>query len=336
VSISSVPSRLRSLREAAGLTQGELAVRAGVSRQMVGAVEVGRHLPRVDAALALSAALGVDVQELFGSPPEAVDVVSGSIPREGVAVRLGWVGDRMVSAPARVGADGWDVADGVMESGQVIQLADTRPGVVVAGCEPGLETVEHLLRQGGRGGLAVATSSAVALAALDGGRVHAAVVHGPDGGLSRPPAGVARFHLTAWRVGLSIPSGIDSSWWSHLLAGEVQVVQREEGAAVQQTFERAVGGPTVVTGPRVTGHVMAARHGAAAGLPAVTIEPAARSAGTGFHPLDRHVAELWVDDRWLADRGVEDLLDLIGSSGFRRRLESVGGYELGDIGRRVA
>jgi transcriptional regulator with XRE-family HTH domain len=329
-------SRLRRLREAAGLTQSELAVRAGVSRQMVGAVEAGRHLPRVDAALSLAAALGANVDELFGSVPDVVDVVSGSRPLEGTAVRLGWVGERLVSSSARTGADGWDVADGVMEGGRVVQLATARPGVVVAGCEPGLETVEHLLRQGGRGGLAVATSSAVALAALEAGLLHAAVVHGPDGGLPPPPAGVVRFHLTAWRVGLAIPFGIGSSWWSQLLAGEVEVVQREEGASVQQTFERAVGGPGVVPGPRVAGHVMAARHGAAAGRPAVTIEPAARAAGTGFHPLDRHVAELWVDGRWLTDRGVEDLLDLIGSSSFRRRLETVGGYELDALGTRVA
>lgn len=329
-------SRLRSLREAAGLTQGELAVRASVSRQMVGAVEAGRHLPRVDAALSLAAALGVDVNELFGSPPKVVDVVSGSRPLEGAAVRLGWVGDRLVSSSARVGGDGWDVADGVMEGGRVVRFADVRPGVVVAGCEPGLETVEHLLRQGGRGGLAVATSSAVALAALENGRVHAAVIHAPDGGLPRAPAGVVRFHLTAWRVGLAIPFDLGSSWWAQLLAGEVEVVQREEGASVQQTFERAVGGRGVVSGPRASGHVMAARHAAAAGLPAVTIEPAARAAATGFHPLDRHVAELWVDGRWLTDRGVEDLLDLIGRSSFRRRLETVGGYELDALGKRVA
>lgn len=324
------------MREAAGLTQGELAVRAGVSRQMVGAVEAGRHLPRVDAALSLAAALGVDVHELFGSAPAVVDVASGERPPEGTAVRLGWVGDRPVSAPARIGADGWDVADGVMRHGGVAQLADTRPGVVVAGCEPGLETVEHLLRQGGRGGLAVATSSSAALAALEAGRVHAAVVHGPDGGLPRAPAGTARFLLTAWRVGLAIPFGIGSSWWSQVLAGEVEVVQREQGASVQQTFEEAVGGPGVVPGPRVEGHVVAARYGASSGRPAVTIEPAALAAGTGFHPLDHHVAELWVDGRWLTDRGVEDLLDLIGSSGFRHRLEAVGGYELDTLGTRMA
>lgn len=182
----------------------------------------------------------------------------------------------------------------------------------------------------------MATSSSAALAALEAGRTHAAVVHGPDGGLPRAPAGAARFHLTAWRVGLAIPFGIGSSWWSQLLAGELEVVQREEAASVQQTFEQAVGGPGVVSGPRVAGHVVAARHGAAIGRPAVTIEPAARAAETGFHSLDRHVVELWVDGRWLTDRGVENLLDLLGSSGFRRRLETVGGYELDEIGRRVA
>lgn len=51
---------LRELRDAKGLTPGELAGRAGVSRRLVGAVEAGRHLPRVAAAAALTAALGVD------------------------------------------------------------------------------------------------------------------------------------------------------------------------------------------------------------------------------------------------------------------------------------
>ncbi|MEX1003998.1 MAG: helix-turn-helix domain-containing protein [Acidimicrobiia bacterium] len=329
-------SGLRGVREGAGLTQGELATRAGVSRQMVGAVEAGRHLPRVDAALALAAVLGVDVEVLFGSEEAAVDAISGEPPSNDVGLRLGWVGDRLVSAPARVGADGWDVADGVLEGGRLVRLGEVRPGPVVAGCEPGLETGEHLLRQGGRGGLAVATSSARALAALAGGRAHAAVVHAPAGGL--PPAfdGVARFHLTTWTVGLSIPSDIGSSWWSQVLAGNIEVVQREAGASVQRTFEEAVGGARAVSGRRVGGHVISARTGIATGLPAVTIEPAARAVGADFHPLARHVAELWVPEQWTADRGVEDLIDLMGSARFRRRLETVGGYDLEGIGSRVA
>lgn len=328
-------NRLRGLRLEAGLTQGELAARAGVSRQLVGAVEAGRHLPRVDAGLALAAALGVDVRRLFGSAEPASDVVSGLMPQEGSAVRLGWVGERLVTTPARIGGDGWDSADAVVEGGRAVPFGDANPGAVVAGCEPGLETVEHLLRQGGSGAVAVATSSGAALDALGAGRVHAAVVHGPVGSLPRYPPTVVRFRLTGWRVGLAIPPGLGSSWWQQVLDGELPVVQRESGAAVQRTLEETVGGSTP-KGPRVGGHVIAARHGMAAGLPALTVEPAALAVGAGFHPLDRHEAQLWVGEEWLADRGVEQVVDLIASSRFRRRLQAVGGYDLDGIGSRVA
>ncbi len=330
-------SRLRSFRVEAGLTQGELAARAGVSRQLVGAVEAGRHLPRVDAGLALAAALGVEVRRLFGPSGPASDVVSGLSPKEGTAVRLGWVGDRVVTAPARIGGDGWDSADAVVEGGRVVPFGDVNSGAVVAGCEPGLETMEHLLRHGGSGAVAVATSSGAALDALVAGRVHAAVVHGPVESLPSGPSvpAVVRFRLTGWRVGLAIPPDIGSSWWQEVLAGQLAVVQREAGAAVQRSFEEAVGGSTT-RGPRVGGHVVAARHGMAAELPAVTVEPAALAVGAGFHLLDRHEAQLWVGEQWMTERGVEQVMDLIASSRFRRRLETVGGYDLDGIGSRVA
>ncbi|MEX1037413.1 MAG: helix-turn-helix domain-containing protein [Acidimicrobiia bacterium] len=330
-------SRLRRFRVEAGLTQVELAGRAGVSRQLVGAVEAGRHLPRVDAGMALAAALGVDVEKLFGSDQFPVDVVVGTAPDEGSAVRMGWVGDRLVTSPARIGGDGWDAADAVIEGGLVVPFGDVRSGAVVAGCEPGLETLEHLLRQSGSGALAAAASSNAAFDALVAGRVHAAVVHGRHGSLPKVPSApaVVRFRLTGWRVGLATPPDVESSWWQKVMDGELAVVQREPGAAVQQTFEEAVAG-TSTTGPRVGGHLVAARHGMAAGLPAVTVEPGALAVGAGFHPLDRHEAELWVVDEWMTDRGVEQLIDLITSARFRRRLETVGGYDLDGIGSRVA
>ena len=330
-------NRLRTFRLEAGLTQGELATRAGVSRQLVGAVEAGRHLPRVDAGLALAEVLGVDVRQLFGTDDSAFDVVSGLMPQEGSVVRLGRVGDRIVTSPARIGGDGWEAADAVAEDGRVVPFGDLNSGAVVAGCEPGLETLEHLLRQGGSGAMSVATSSGAALNALVAGRVHAAVVHGPIGVLPSVPSApaVVRFRLTGWRVGLAIPPDIGSSWWQRVVDGELAVVQRESGAAVQRTFEEAVGGSST-GGPRVGGHVMAARYGTASGLPALTIEPAALGVGAEFYPLDRHEAQLWVGEEWTTDRGVEQLINLISSSRFRRRLETVGGYDLDGIGNRVA
>lgn len=56
---------VRRARTAAGLTQAELAARAGVTRQTVVAVEAGDYAPSVYLALAIAATLGGTVEGLF-------------------------------------------------------------------------------------------------------------------------------------------------------------------------------------------------------------------------------------------------------------------------------
>lgn len=57
--------RLREVRLAAGLTQADLAERAGVSRKTVNTVENGVFTPSVLVALSLAQALDVSVEALF-------------------------------------------------------------------------------------------------------------------------------------------------------------------------------------------------------------------------------------------------------------------------------
>lgn len=329
-----MPSRLREWREAAGLTQADLAARAGVSRQLVGAIEAGRHLPRVDAGLALAAALGGDVATLFGPHPAAVDVVSGAVPPDGTLVRVGRVGERTVTAPARLGPEGWDVADGVAGGGTVTPFDTLAPGFVVAGCEPGLQVLERQLREAGMAAVAATASSRAAAAALADGRVHAAVIHGPADRLPAPEIAVDRFLLSRWRVGLAASPQRPGRWWEEVLAGAGPVVQREEGAGVQRAFEEALGGTGPVPGPRVGSHVEAALRAMLTGLAAVTIEPAALAVGAAFHPLEVHEAELWVDRRRLGERAVAAALEAIAGARFQRRLAAVGGYDLAGTGSR--
>jgi transcriptional regulator with XRE-family HTH domain len=66
--------RLKELREARGLSQMALAVRAGLSLSMVALIEQGqREDPRVSTLRALADALGVSLDELAPSetPPPA-------------------------------------------------------------------------------------------------------------------------------------------------------------------------------------------------------------------------------------------------------------------------
>ncbi|RIJ67398.1 transcriptional regulator [Brevundimonas sp. LPMIX5] len=57
--------KLKAARTAAGLTQQELADRAGLSRKTVNTVENGVFTPSVLVALTLAQALGVPLHALF-------------------------------------------------------------------------------------------------------------------------------------------------------------------------------------------------------------------------------------------------------------------------------
>ena len=65
-----VTNRIRKLREAAGLTQAELADRVGATRQTIIAIEKGKFGPTVGLALALARVLKVSVEDLFWLVPD--------------------------------------------------------------------------------------------------------------------------------------------------------------------------------------------------------------------------------------------------------------------------
>ena len=58
-------NRVRELREAKGLSQGELAGELDVSRQTVNSIEVGRYVPSLPLALKLARFFGQQVEEMF-------------------------------------------------------------------------------------------------------------------------------------------------------------------------------------------------------------------------------------------------------------------------------
>lgn len=327
--------RVRELREAKGLSQAELAARAGVSRQLVGAVETGRHLPRVDAGLALATALDSSVEELSAPTGSTVDGVLGAPPADGTAVRAGRVGDRLVCVPTRAAFERWDVADGVVSDGMVALHDDARPGVVAVGCDPALGLAAQLVTaRSPESVLAVAASTREAVTALAAGRAHIGLVHGPQGALPAYDGDVTRIHLSQWRVGLAAPDDGPRDWARAALRGRGPVVQRRAGAGSQAAFERALRdeGATVPDGPVVEGHVEAAWLAARVGLAAVTIEPAAIAAGLAFHPLETHRAELWIDRAWVDEPGVRRLSEALTSPELARRLDAVGGYDLSATG----
>jgi putative transcriptional regulator len=60
-------NRVRELRAALGLSQGELAGALDVSRQTINSIETERYTPSLPLALALAKYFGRPVEEIFGA-----------------------------------------------------------------------------------------------------------------------------------------------------------------------------------------------------------------------------------------------------------------------------
>jgi putative transcriptional regulator len=65
-----VKNRVRELRTAAGLSQGELGTALGVSRQTINSIETGRYLPSLPLALAIARSFDTSVEDIFRTDEE--------------------------------------------------------------------------------------------------------------------------------------------------------------------------------------------------------------------------------------------------------------------------
>ena len=98
--------RLRLARQARGFSQQQVADMAGVSRQAISAVESGISDPSLRVAIALSRALGLTVDDLFGTDDSVVPVAAREVAPlggKGVRVTLALVGDHNTTSASAGG-----------------------------------------------------------------------------------------------------------------------------------------------------------------------------------------------------------------------------------------
>lgn len=69
-----IGTRIRTLRQEQGLTQAQLAERAGVKQPFVNLIECGKRSPSVDNLVNLATALGVTTDDLLRRDPAVITV----------------------------------------------------------------------------------------------------------------------------------------------------------------------------------------------------------------------------------------------------------------------
>jgi len=356
---------VRGARLARGLSQQDLAIAAGVSRQAVAGIEAGSWDPSLKVALAVARTLGTTVEALFADtqtvePVKATPLLGGSTPVPH-RVEFARVGTRTVAMPLGAGHGlraGFSAAHGIVTghgpSGApwpVEPVRPVRPALVVAGCDPALPLIaDHLAASDP----AIAmcwwpATSRQALSWLREGLVHLAGVHlEEDVPLARlvsdagAPA-VEVIGFAGWDEGLALRPGLGLDGVHEIAERHLRVVNREPGSEARTMFQRhllrvEVPEHSIVgVGSAVRGHMLvAASIAAGLGDVGVTTEPSALAHGLDFVPLVSERSVLVARASTVEEPEITAALATLRSPALRRQLGALEGYRsVGSCGASI-
>jgi len=339
-------NRLREERIRRGWSQEELARRAGLSRSGVSAIEMGRLVPSAAAALALAAAFGGRVEDLFRLPQSAAgDLPWAWHPR--VQPSRYWqaeVGGRVRLYPAEGSLMGTLPHDGVAGEGGRKDLARSAPRetLVVACCDP---AVGLLATEFGRTSpfrlLPLHRSSQAALSLLREGLVHVAGVHlaradAPGGNrqpvLDRLGKGYRLLRVADWEEGIAFAPGLRLASVREATRADLRWVGREDGSGARQCLDELIG-------PRRQPRHLAYDHrGVAESIRCgwadlgVCLRLVCEEAGLDFLGVRLEAYDLCFPDTFADDPRLQALVEAVRSSLFRRLLGTLPGYQSDEAG----
>ena len=364
---------VRTARRARNLSQGELAKRAGISRQALGAVESSTYQPNVSVALAIARELGTTVEALFGDNRSEIRHVRARWGSDGgvtngtkaARVALGRVGGKLIAHPQAPVHLALAPAAGMMEhaSRGNADVASFRTDdeieatLLIAGCDPAAALLTEWLarRRSPVSPVVLACSSGKAIHELLDGRAHIAGAHLRDPksgdfncgavvrGLKRHPAVLVNF--ARWELGLATAAGnpLKLRGFEDLAREHLRIANRELGSGARAALDEAIGqlgiGTDSIEGYRreFAGHleVAAAIATGQADL-GVTIRVAADVYGLGFVPLREERYDLVILKRDLESTPVKAILDALNSRGLAREVAQFCGYDTSQMGSILA
>jgi putative molybdopterin biosynthesis protein len=362
---------LTRARMARDLTQTELARRAGISRQALGAIESGTYHPGVTIAIRLARELGTSVEALFGeSNGETSTVVDASWEGDDRRVRSAAMQSRV--ALARVRGKVIAVAQPaphltLAPAAGVLQRArrkradvatfllpdEINSTLLIAGCDPAAAMLVDWLarRQSPIHAVALPCSSQKALRAVVDARAHVAGVHLRDqksGEYNLAPIRRALgdrramvVNFARWELGLATSPGnpLAIRGFDDLKRSGLRIVNREDGSGARAALDQALGELGIdsrIAGYRfeVGGHLEVAA-AIAAGLAdaGVTIRLGADAYGLHFIPHREERYDLMIMEQEAESTPIKAMLDALNSRRFAREISQLCAYDTGQMGQ---
>jgi putative molybdopterin biosynthesis protein len=372
--VDAIGNDLSRRRRQLGLTQLQLAERAGLSRQALNGLEGGRAVPSTAIALRLAQVLDCKLDELFWLSDSSSTVeaeLADSTGLGGSRVTVASVGGKWVAHPLvpSESLSAMTTADAILKptrgkaGARTVKLhLLTRPAVaqktlVCAGCAPAMGILAARAGDGASRGRVVWLDrpSLPSLELLRRGQVHVAGAHLFDEAAREfnvpavqrlfPHRAMLVVNLVRWEAGLLVapgnPKGIRRV--EDLTRKGVRVVKREPGAAAQQLLMRLLRragrskAPLDTRGPTARNHWDVARI-VAMGLAdaGVAVQSAAESFGLPFLPVAEERFDLIVPQELSTDPRVVQLLETVSTRAFRSDAEGLGGIAARQSGKIVA
>lgn len=368
--MANMGTRVRNARIAREITQLELARRAGISRQALGAIESGHYQPSVMVALSLARELGETVETLFADSDEQqctrIDVPwSGPEVEPGGSsackVTLARVEGKIVAVPQPAARLWLSPAAGIVDHtgrkraavSTYWSQAEIDSTLLIAGCDPAVAILADWLarRRSPVTAVALRCSSSKALVMLAKGGVHVAGVHlrDPKSGeynlkpvrdaIGRRPLVVVNF--ARWELGLAVtasnPLGIRG--FADLVRPQIRIVNREIGSGARLALDEALG-ELGLQSQRIKGythelpgHLEIAEAIASAQADAgVTIRVAAEAYGLAFIPLREERYDLVVLEDQSGHGPVKAMLEALNSRRLAREINQLCAYDTDQMG----
>lgn len=335
-------------RIACGWSQAELALRAGIPRTTISAIEGERLTPSVTTAIALAHVLNCTVEELFGtgSTKSVADSPNWAWSPHSDPCRY-WeaeVDGRRWLYPVENLSMNDTPHDGVWQRGTAhdSSVAMAEETLVLACCDPaaGLLATEYARDTGFRL-LVIERGGGAAIELLKRGLVHLAGLHRstskqPDRNLEtvreRLGGNYRLLRAAKWQEGLAILARDRSHAPSTIVRQCRRWALREQGSAARECLDELLGGQTA-SGKPVHGHsavAEAVRAGwASAG---VCVQLTAENAGLHFVPVRTEMLDICYSETQAHNPRILALIRLLQSRSHRRLISELPGYDASETG----
>jgi molybdate-binding protein/DNA-binding XRE family transcriptional regulator len=364
------PIKLRDARRAAGMSQTELARRAGMSRQALSAIETGAYQPGIGAALRLARVLATTVETLFGEAPAIEPLLADCLTAEarepGTRVSLARIGGRLIAVPMAATGVTLTNASGLVARSLArrrIEVTAFRSAaaigatVIIAGCDPGVTIVrDYLARHHPAIELAALPggSSGDALQAAAQGGAHAAGVHLRDPrtgdynvAAARAVFGRRRFRIVnfaRWELGLATRRGGPAiTTVEDLTQPRVRLINRPTGAGARTVLDEMLEARGIATAAidgyanHAPGHLEVAAAIADGNADAgVTIRLAANLYGLNFQPWREERYDFVIPEQEFHLAPMQSLIEALNTRALANEIGQLCAYDASQMGTVVA